>query len=310
MNDERSFERTARAWLESGVNQAPDRAVQAVLLAIETTPQERDLRIPWRFPTMNTPFRVAAAAVIGVMLLGGAAYLFGGGGPNIGGPASPTPSPSPSPSPAPSPTPALRQLPQEQTVLEAGTYVAGDPFGVPVSLTVPGGWIGRVGGPYLAWVAAQTGNQAEISLSLFDKVFADPCHYTQGFVDPLPGPTVEALATALADMPALDVTTPTDVTVDGYRGKQLTMTAPASRDGCAPAREGFAVWQLPLGAINAMSPGQRQRVWILDVAGQRLVIAAAESPDSTGQERAEIEAILDSIQIEPSASQPSPSVSP
>ena len=35
MNDERSFERTARAWLEQGANQAPDRAVQAVLFAIE-----------------------------------------------------------------------------------------------------------------------------------------------------------------------------------------------------------------------------------------------------------------------------------
>ena len=83
MNDERSFERTARAWLELGANQAPDRAIQAVLLAIETTPQERDLRIPWRFPTMNTPLRVGMAAVIGLLLLGAGIYLFGGIGPRI-----------------------------------------------------------------------------------------------------------------------------------------------------------------------------------------------------------------------------------
>ena len=54
---------------------------------------------------MNTPLRVAAAAVIGVLLLGGAFYLFGGSaGPNIGGSAAPTPSPSPTPSPMPLPT--------------------------------------------------------------------------------------------------------------------------------------------------------------------------------------------------------------
>ena len=77
MTDDRSLERAARSWLEAGPTQAPDRAVEAALLRIETTPQERDLRIPWRFPPMTTPARVAAAAVIGVLLVGGAFYYFG-----------------------------------------------------------------------------------------------------------------------------------------------------------------------------------------------------------------------------------------
>ena len=49
MTDDRSLERAARSWIEAGPTQAPDRAVEAALLRIETTPQERDLRIPWRF---------------------------------------------------------------------------------------------------------------------------------------------------------------------------------------------------------------------------------------------------------------------
>ena len=115
MNDERSFERTARAWLEQGANQAPDRAIQAVLLAIETTPQERDLRIPWRFPTMNTPVRVGMAAVIGLLLLGAGIYLFGGGGPGLGGqPRGPTPTPTPSRPRRSEPGPNL--APCQQTV--------------------------------------------------------------------------------------------------------------------------------------------------------------------------------------------------
>ena len=71
MTDDRSLERAARSWLEAGPTQAPDRVVEAALLRIETTTQERDLRIPRRFPKMTTPARVAAAAVIGVLLIAG-----------------------------------------------------------------------------------------------------------------------------------------------------------------------------------------------------------------------------------------------
>ena len=69
MTDDRSLERAARAWIEAGPTQAPDRAVEAALLLIETTPQERDLRIPWRLPKMSTPARLAAATIIGATAL-------------------------------------------------------------------------------------------------------------------------------------------------------------------------------------------------------------------------------------------------
>ena len=96
MTDDRSLERAARSWIEAGPTQAPDRAVEAALLRIQTTPQERDLRIPWRLPKMTTPARVAAAAVIGVLAIGGAFYLISPSGrSNVGVPGpSPTASPS------------------------------------------------------------------------------------------------------------------------------------------------------------------------------------------------------------------------
>lgn len=100
MTDDRSLERAARSWLETGPTQAPDRAVEAALLRIETTPQERDLRIPRRFSEMTTPARLAAAAVLAVVLIGGA-YLYIGkpGQPAVGGP-EPSPSSTPGGSPA------------------------------------------------------------------------------------------------------------------------------------------------------------------------------------------------------------------
>lgn len=100
MTDDRSLERAARSWLETGPTQAPDRAVETALLRIETTNQERDLRIPWRFSEMTTPARLAAAAVIGVLLIGGAFLYFGNPGqPAVGGPdATPSATPGVSPS--------------------------------------------------------------------------------------------------------------------------------------------------------------------------------------------------------------------
>jgi Tol biopolymer transport system component len=95
MTEDRSLERAARSWLEAGPTQAPDHAVEATLLRIETLPQERDLRIPWRLPSMSTPSRVVAAAVIGAIAIGGVfLYLDRSSQPAFGAPgpgASPTP---------------------------------------------------------------------------------------------------------------------------------------------------------------------------------------------------------------------------
>jgi dipeptidyl aminopeptidase/acylaminoacyl peptidase len=105
MTDDRSLERAARSFIEAGPTQAPDRAVEAALLRIETTPQERDLRIPWRFPSMTTPARLAVAALVGVLLVGGGFYFFGKPSqPAVGGPG-PSPSASAPASPASSPSP-------------------------------------------------------------------------------------------------------------------------------------------------------------------------------------------------------------
>lgn len=105
MIDDRSLERAARSWIEVGPTRAPEPAVQAALLLIETTPQERDW-IPWRFPRMTMPARLAAFAVVSALVLVGLALVGG----SIGNP-SVTPSPSaaavlPTASPSTTPTQA------------------------------------------------------------------------------------------------------------------------------------------------------------------------------------------------------------
>ena len=75
MTDDRSLERAARSFIEPGPTRAPEAAVERALDVIQTTRQERDLRILRRFSTMTTTTRVAVAAVVGVIAIGGTAFL-------------------------------------------------------------------------------------------------------------------------------------------------------------------------------------------------------------------------------------------
>jgi hypothetical protein len=104
MTSSRDFDRLARAWLELGPTEAPDRVVAAVLQAAETTPQVRRpfRRSFWRSFHMNR-LSIAAVAVAIVAVIGGGIILTRGGDQGIGGPAaSPPPTVAPSASAAPS----------------------------------------------------------------------------------------------------------------------------------------------------------------------------------------------------------------
>lgn len=94
MTSERDFDQLARAWLELGPDEAPDRVVAAVLQAAETTPQvRRPIRWPsWRFRHMTRlPLAAGAAAVLVVAIGGG--FLVSQPDRPVGG-SSPSPSPS------------------------------------------------------------------------------------------------------------------------------------------------------------------------------------------------------------------------
>lgn len=97
MNDNRGFERIAAEWLDDGTDTTPRSVIDAVLLAVRSTPQERDLRLLWRTRSMTMYLRVAA--VIATVAVAGLAALYAFGyGPNIG--SGPTPAPTPTASPA------------------------------------------------------------------------------------------------------------------------------------------------------------------------------------------------------------------
>jgi|GEM_PF-1406545 len=299
------FTRTARAWLDDGPDVMSDRALQAALDQIHMTRQRRTWVPTRRFTSTGNPIRLVAgaaavvlAAVIGLTLLAGSGSLGGIGGP------PPTASPPPTPVPTPTPHPLTTG---DMAPLGAGTYVTADPFLARVTFTLPAGWSGQMGGPYLVDLGPTSG-PSSVDLGIFDTVYADPCDIATGPLAPPAGPTVDDLATALAALPALAATRPTDVTIDGYHGKLVTLTAPSSSAGCTLSPDGtFRIWTFPLGATYDMNKGEQARIWILDVDGQRLVIFATELAGQAASSKAEVQAVIDSIRIAPA---PSPTRSP
>ena len=97
MTTERDFDRLARAWLELGPDEAPDRVVAAVLQAAETTPQARR-RTGWpvwrSFHMTRLPIVATVVATLAVVI-GGGFLLTRGNDPGLGAPTA-TPNASPS----------------------------------------------------------------------------------------------------------------------------------------------------------------------------------------------------------------------
>ena len=114
---EPDFDQRIADWLEGDPNLAPRQAIETVMAAYPSIPQRRRIGLPRRFPIMTMPIRIAAAAVIGVLAVGGAYYLSRPAQPAIGAPSPAPTSQAPGPavpttrSPVPMPRSATRSSP-------------------------------------------------------------------------------------------------------------------------------------------------------------------------------------------------------
>jgi hypothetical protein len=120
MNATRDPETILAAWLDEGPTDLPDVTRRAILTALPTTPQARRGPLaPWRFFQMTATARLALGALVAVIAVGGALYLFGPSRYGSGGP--PIATPTVSPSVAPSPPAAAQATPN---LLDTSTWTA------------------------------------------------------------------------------------------------------------------------------------------------------------------------------------------
>jgi hypothetical protein len=281
MTDDRTLERAARSWLEEGPMRAPDRPVEAALARIQTTRQERDLRIPWRLPIMSTNRVAVVAVAIALVAVGGFALSrLPGGGP--GGPDL-TPSPSPSLTPGPSSTlsPSPSASPKDaftittadvDQFLYGGTYHI-DGFAVPFSMTPPSGYqvVAFTPGNFVA----RKGESEFTTLVKVAAVYPDPCH-TEGGPTPV-GPSVDDLVAAFSSMAGFELTDMKDAVVGGATGKAFTLTNSInpSADGCSSPD---VVWIGRDASGDDILEGApaADPVWVLDVAGTTILMGAPQ----------------------------------
>ena len=161
------------------------------------------------------------------------------------------------------------------------------------------------------WIGAAKFSDAGhvgVSITTVSNLVGNGCRDHLG-ADPPVGPSVDDLATALADLAPFRVTSPPeDVSIYGYSGQHLELTVPnlAVSDnvftGCEDGK--LMSW---IGAIDTTpgdayygytGPAYTEEFWLLDVDGDRLMIAAEQSPGSPPKDIEELRDILHSIQIE------------
>ena len=296
------FDRTARLWLQDGPSQLADRVLEAALDEIHVTRQRRAWWPARRFTSMGNTIRLAAgvAAIVLVTVVG--MTLLPGGGP--GGPLT-TPAPSPTPMPTPTPRPASfdSHAPGE---LEPGAYALEHLGPFRITFTVPAGWE-KLSAPATIW--AQPDSNARLGFMTVDNVFIDPCDPGRGLVDPPVGPTVDDLATALGSVVGLQATTPADFTLSGFTAKRIDLTVVTPMGPCV-AETAFLRGNNSTLDVPAPGPQEDYRLWIVDVDGQRLVIIQVARAAATVSQRADLQAIFDSILLEATSPVASPSPEP
>jgi hypothetical protein len=205
-------------------------------------------------------------------------------------PADATAAPTPTPAAATSTTPPATAEPNTAT----GAFLGAEE--ITVTFTVPDGWSLPPDRPIVA-LGNETDDQLfGVLFTTVSNIYEDPRRSTPA--DPPVGPTVDDLASAWADVRGIEATAVSDITVDGFHGKQIDITVPDyTDDGCSGGK--FRLWQEPPAnhAIWAQGPHQHNQLWILDVDGTRVMISASYFPNTSTQHRSDLTEILDSIQI-------------
>jgi hypothetical protein len=137
----------------------------------------------------------------------------------------------------------------------------------------------------------------------------DPCDWSGEKDDVSVGPGVGDLVQALTAQTAYEVSDPIDVTIGGFSGKRVDIVAPTEpfpvlQSSSAPECDDdvFRLWSTTAhGAtpIYVQGPANRWQTNILDVDGTRLVIVVQDFPGTLPADRAELDAIIESLVIQP-----------
>ena len=271
MIDERDMDRMLRTWAADGVDRLPDRLFEAVVADAARLPQRRRSWLPGGLLIDRPSMRVAVVVTALLALVAALAGLAG----SLAGP---------------------RVLPFRggDIRLEPGRYVLDAPFDFHLSLDVPAGWLGVEIEPGAATlVRDESAPQPEIVLATVRGLPLDPCRSELGLREPLLQPGVDDLVRALAAVPAIGPAAIRETTIGGRRAWVLTVVGGSDPVRCTSG-EAFTLWSL--GQPYTLEDGARHRIWMVEVDGGRLVIAANDFGSDTPAAQA-IDAMIASLRL-------------
>lgn len=201
--------------------------------------------------------------------------------------------------PAPSPAAAVR-LPVSGA-LAAGRYYLDDRTytnATRLTFTVPAGWTTEDYGEL--YKDRDEPGEVKFITWVLTHVFSDVCQWGT-LVDV--GTTVDELVTALMEQEGREASAPTSITLGGFPAKRLELTVPADLDTATCTNGVLRYWPAPGPDLSdgdcCAPPGSTDWVYVVDVAGNRLVVVARQYPGTSAENRAELQGVVDSIEIEP-----------
>ena len=172
-----------------------------------------------------------------------------------------------------------------------------------MTVTLPEGWTGVDG-----WVLHKNGGVEDrqgVAITIWGApsfVYGDPCRWSDSAIEV--EPTVNFMAQALATQQSRDASTPRELSVGGHRAVEVELTVPVDADiSMCDSYEGepsFQSWASADGSTARyhQGPGQRDRVRLIDVDGELVIVDVATWPELPADEHDEILSVLDSMTFE------------
>ena len=145
-----------------------------------------------------------------------------------------------------------------------------------------------------------------MGLSVWDaiQVPTDPCRWSSTMTTP--GPTVDDLVKALVAQRTRNASAPAEATLAGYKGVYLEWSVPPDMvdgENCDKWPDnGYRDFVSFLGVGGSeryeQLANQIDRLWVLDVNGQRLVVDATYSADATDAQKTELGQVAESLRFD------------
>ncbi len=133
-----------------------------------------------------------------------------------------------------------------------------------------------------------------------DRVFRDPCGSTRHSkyeTARAPGPTVADLAEALVAQKGAQTSAPAPVTIDGHAGLYLEYRVSKGVDVAGCEDRAFDIFTTGPGGWYLEASRERAAIWILDVDGDRVVLAWVAVPGVTRGQMNEMTHMVESTRF-------------